>query len=475
MDDYGNSGFAQEHGDLVAEPYDLDAEAAVLRAAMAGNDESLTYVTGYLEDEDFFRSRNRLLFAALVQAAEDQTAVDPVVLSSYLPASMREHVREVYEEARQDDENLVHWVRTVRNYSHQRKMLDLARETIHKLGSPRWADAVWEFYDGMVEIVAGHEASGATTKEVSNLSEEIMALVDSSIERQGVIGIRSGIWPVDMHFMGLCKGHVGILAGRPNEGKSGFAGQIMLNVATQDYRVLTVSTEMMARDMYLRLAFARSGVGWDSFQHGAARSERGKVEKALDDMMKLPMFIDDADRHTVASIRRSVIRHRPDLLIIDYTQQVRPAATYRDSRDREVASIADGIRSIAKMADIPVLALAQMNRAIEGRGVPDPRLSDLRDSGVVENNADWVMFIQNAHTWDRRRPQNEVILKGRKNRHGIKKVWDESMFLDDSMMWLGSAEDLRESATSSPASAPRTQAEKDGDDFEDVAFDLEED
>lgn len=237
-------------------------------------------------------------------------------------------------------------------------------------------------------------------------------------ESKGVTGIRTGLARLDQNLYGLNKGCSYIFAARPSVGKSLLCGMTALTAARQGYRVLLQSPEMSARQYAHRLICYMANVDYFASMRGEnSEDENNRCLKAMLELSSLPIAIDEVSSQHTKRIREEVERHEPDLLIVDYLQFLRPDDP-RAPRVNQVGQISRDLTSIKGDYDIPVLLAAQLNRAIEHRGKSEPMLSDLRDSGEVEQDADAVLFLHRPDMGDKDPADEEIKLLCRKNRAG---------------------------------------------------------
>jgi replicative DNA helicase len=210
---------------------------------------------------------------------------------------------------------------------------------------------------------------------------------------------------------GFNKSDLIILAARPSMGKTAFALAIAANAARNNFRVAFFSIEMESRQLMQRLIDAHELINTQSILLKNATNEMVKVAKGIGELSVLPIFFDDSSALSImemrAKCRRMKIEQDIQLIIVDYLQLIRP--TKAESREREIAIISSTLKQIARELEVPVLALAQLNRGVETRTGKDkvPMLADLRESGSIEQDADVVMFIHRPEYYER----NEIEIE----------------------------------------------------------------
>lgn len=227
-----------------------------------------------------------------------------------------------------------------------------------------------------------------------------------------VLGIPTGWASLDRVIGGLVPGNLVLVAGRPGKGKSALAGNLMLNLAKRGFAVLFMSLEMTAQEVGLRMLCQEAQVSWNRIRNRSTTdAEWQAIVAASERLARLPMTIVDHADVTSAYLRATVREHRPQVVIVDYIQLM--ASPGKETRQQEVSAISRNLKLLAKEQGVALVALAQLNRNIEMRGGDgaSPLLSDLRDSGSLEQDADIVMFV-NPKTG------REMELVVAKNRNG---------------------------------------------------------
>jgi replicative DNA helicase len=261
----------------------------------------------------------------------------------------------------------------------------------------------------------------------SSLDSEIHSTfdyLDALRERGGELtGIASGFLELDKLTGGLQKSELTILAARPSMGKTAFALNVARHAAAANKTVAIFSLEMSAQALVLRLLSSEGRVEASVFRSGnfSAHSYQ-QLQQAASRLMQAPILIDDSGALSIlemkAKCRRLKSERGLDLAMVDYLQLMR-GDTRVDSREQEIAEISRGLKAMAKELDIPVMALAQLNRGPEMREDKRPRLADLRESGAIEQDADVIAFLYRDEVYNPHDPQAqgtaELILQKQRN------------------------------------------------------------
>ena len=395
-------------------PRDLDAERAVLGACLT-SPEALSKVVGELETREFYSETHRRVFSAIKAAAREHREIDQVVVGPYLPEEADRAFIFGLLESVPGHTNALKYAKVVREAAAARELLDVADRMKERAASGDFEDAP-AYALSEIEAVLRRGRGGA--RPIGEDVESVEALIREAHEHQGVTGIRTGIGKLDLAVKGLNPGRFYVVAGRPAMGKSLVCGQIALTAARRGSRVLLQSPEMGGGEYLQRLAVATSGVSAEEAHDGKLSGEaQSAVMSAAMEIGGLPFFIDDRGTQTVADIRRNVLRYEPDLVIVDYLQRLVPD-DYRLSRYEQVSQISYDLDRIKKDFDVPVVAAAQLSRAVEQRSDKHPMLSDLRDSGTVEQDADGVVMLYRPHYYDSDAEPARLEMHLEKNRHG---------------------------------------------------------
>ena len=240
-------------------------------------------------------------------------------------------------------------------------------------------------------------------------------------------GLPTGYTQVDKLTSGLQKTDLIILAARPSMGKTAFALNLARNVAVLEEKLVAIfSLEMGCEQLSMRLLTAEARINSEKLKSGTISSEDWeRVTEAAGVISQAPLYIDDTPNISVMEIRAKCRRLRADkelgLVIVDYLQLMRGSGTTGDRRDLEIAEISRSLKGLAKEMNIPVIALSQLNRMLEQRAEKRPLLSDLRESGSLEQDADIVAFIYRDEVYNKEennpnKGKAEIIIA--KNRNG---------------------------------------------------------
>ncbi len=393
-------------------PNDIEAEQAVLASCLL-NEEACYEVVINLKPEQFYRTAHKLVFEAIHEMTQEGMRTDVISLADKLQA--RGQLESAGGRSYLLDLNgntfaLTNWrhhMEIVKRTAIQRELIRAAAE-INALA--------YNAPDDLNEVVDSAESTlfRVTEKRVSSSFSKMDKLVEdafaelSRIATQGdsIIGVPTGFRDVDDLFHGFRGGDLVILAARPGVGKTAFALNLATNAAKAGVAVAFFSLEMSAGQLVQRIIGAEARVSLSKLRSGkVAEGDWGEIADASARLSGLEMYIDDTPGLSIMEARakaRRELRHivgtdKRGLIIVDYLQLMQPPVVRRDgNRAVEVGEISRGLKVLAKEMDMPVIALSQLNRAVEMRGKKRPMLADLRESGSIEQDADIVMFIDRS-------------------------------------------------------------------------------
>ena len=394
-----------------ASPNSLEAERGVLGAILKDPGTHFDSVANILGSDDFYRVEHKHIFEAIESLATGGRIVDPVTVIDVVERSGRQvaagavqYLRKLV--ARTDDvSSLAGWAQIVKENSQRREVLKACSETIAKIrsGHGRTISELTSELEGKLQLIGDEvRSAGSTMASVASYSMKALDLIEVAHERKtadGVTGVRTGLQSLDEETSGLQRGDLIILAARPSMGKTSLALQMAEHVAMfEKLPVLVFSMEMGGTQLAMRQISGISRIDQKRLRSGDLRDQEwADLTEAIERLSDLDEWIDTQGGLT-ASEMRSRIRQfskkhgKPGLVVIDYLQLM----TSKDgekSRANEVAAISRALKAMAKEMDVPVMALSQLNRSVELRPDKRPMMSDLRESGSLEQDADVIMFI----------------------------------------------------------------------------------
>jgi replicative DNA helicase len=412
-----------------APPYNLEAEQSILGALLLNNS-ALEYVGDFLRPSHFADAIHGQIYEAIVRLIERGQVADPITLRDYFDK----------------DEAL-------QPVGGARYLVDLAQSVVSIISVGDYGRLIYDLYlrrqlmsigEDMVlsakthdlDLSAAHQIEDAEKKlfdlaTTGNVSKgflsfrealtESIEMAEIAFRRDShIVGVTTGLMDLDKWLGGLHPSDLLIIAGRPSMGKTILATNIAFNAAAaamandkSGASVAFFSLEMSAEQLATRILASESGVTSDKIRRGEIRSDDfPKFVDVSRRLSSMPLFIDDTPALSVAALRARARRLKRQeglgLIVIDYLQLLEGANNRRqDNRVQELSDITRALKALAKELNVPVVALSQLSRAVEQREDKRPQLSDLRESGSIEQDADVVMFIFREEYYEVRRQPPE--------------------------------------------------------------------
>jgi replicative DNA helicase len=374
-----------------------------------------------LRGSDFYRPRHQAIFESMIRLKEkaEPEAVDVLTICDDLrrQGQIEEVGGEDYVHSLPATVpavgNVFHYARIVKDHATLRRLLDATRriqqEVLSSPGEPR--EIVERAESHLYQISHDDHASEVRPLEAV-LHDELDKLEELSRKGIRLTGTPSGFKDLDDVTGGFQPGNLIVLAARPSMGKSTMATNILENAAIQHgHPVLLFSLEMSEAELAQRFLASQAKVSSDDLRKGQVKASWAKVVKAAEKLATAKIYVDDSSDIGIlevrAKARRLHAREGLGLIVVDYLQLMR-AEDGRDSRVEQVGKMSRGLKILARELNVPVVAVSQLSRAVESRTPSIPMLSDLRESGQIEQDADVVMFVY----------RDEVYTKGESERPG---------------------------------------------------------
>ena len=393
------------------EPQNIDAERALLGAVFMDPD-CIFDVQEICQPDDFFRPEHRNIFAAMCDLAQKSLPVDILTVTDQLESTGKmKNLSPEYIVALANEvplaSNALEYARIVGAKSMQRRMLEASNEIARLAYEPDGGvgAALDEAERRIFNLVQrgnrkSYRGIGDVLPEVfADLSLLSSKLNDSSYEGNKLSGIPSGYFELDKLLSGFQNSDLILIAARPGMGKTALMLNIANNVAAGKFKypVAIFNLEMSSSQLVKRMISTQTGIPGDRIRSGELdREEWGEIKDMVKEYKNIPIYIDDSTDVSVNSIRAKCRKLKLEkdikLVIIDYLQLL-TSGNRVESRVNEVGEISRALKLMAKELDIPVIVGSQLSRSVEKRDDKRPMLSDLRESGTIEQDADIVMFI----------------------------------------------------------------------------------
>jgi replicative DNA helicase len=415
---------ARSNDPMFVPPHDLEAEKSVLGALLLDKD-SIIKVTEFLRPKHFYKDAHKLIYDAILSLYEKREPADLITVPAQLK-SVNELENAGGVSYLTDLVNTVPTVANVETYARIIKDASIKRSLISAAADINELvfreSELSELLDKSEQLLysVSQDSVHQDFISIKETLEITFERLDELSKNKGELrGVGTGLRTLDRMTSGFQKENLVILAARPSVGKSSLAMNIAQHAATTKKNGIAVFSLEMSREMIVdRLISSQAGI--DNWRISTGNLEPEDFERygiAAGELAEAPIFIDDTPGLGVLEMRtkarRLMLEHKIDLVIVDYLQLMK--STRSESRVQEVSEISLGLKNLARELKVPVLALSQLSRAVEQRGGDKkPQLSDLRDSGSIEQDADLVMFLYRPNEDDR----NNLKLNIAKHRNG---------------------------------------------------------
>jgi replicative DNA helicase len=387
-------------------PSSDESERVILGAILLDN-ALISQAVEQLKAEDFYSPLNRRIYSAMIALFESSKQIDPVLI-----------IEELKKEGSVDSiggistianltfglphfSNLADYIRVVKDKSVVRRLIRTCNQiTSEALSEEDDAAAVLDHAEQMIFALAD-ERTRQGFEHVQPVAEKVLAKVQEYAKREthALTGLATGFRDLDNWTSGLQKTYLIIVAARPSMGKTALCLTLAQNAAILEQAVVAVfSLEMSKEQLVMRMLSSESKVDAHRFRTGyLTRDEWGRLAHGIETLSKAKIFIDDTAGISVLEMRAKARRlaaeqKKLDLIVVDYLQLM-GGSRRTESRQQEVSQISRELKGLAKELNVPVVALSQLSRAPEARNPPKPLMSDLRESGSIEQDADVVAFI----------------------------------------------------------------------------------
>ncbi len=391
-------------------PNNIEAEQSVIGSILVSN-EIFDEINMIVANKNFYDPMHQKIFSAIEKLIYSGMLANPITLKNYF-------------ENEKDELNVPDYLVKITKFSTSSRQAIEYSKLIYDLFVKRELVKISENiidtaklndldHDGQ-SIIENFEKSLFDLAEKGSLSSSLVKFDEAmrmTIEMasnaykndEGIVGVPSGLTDLDDRLGGMHKSDLIIIAGRPSMGKTALATNIAFNAAKKiqnDGRKSTIaffSLEMSSEQLSTRILAEQSRIKSNDIRRGRISEEQfDKFIETSKNISELPLYIDETPAITIAALsnraRRIKRLYGLDMVVVDYIQLMR-AANFRDGRVQEISEITQGLKALAKELSVPVLALSQLSRAVESRDDKKPLLSDLRESGSIEQDADVVMFV----------------------------------------------------------------------------------
>jgi replicative DNA helicase len=403
-------------------PHSLDAEKSVLGAILISND-AFNHAAELIDSHDFFRDAHRRIFDKMVVLSQRGVAIDFITLKDELAKAgeLDEVGGPAYVASLADgvprSTNVEYYARIVKEKATLRNLIHSANKIlVEAYQAEQEPDLLLDEAERAIFAIA-EDRIRAGFVPLRDLVQSSFTTIEKLQQTKGAItGVPSGFADLDEMTTGFQPGDLVVIAARPSMGKTSLVLNMAQHVGTStDMTVGFFSLEMSKEQLFMRLLTSEARIDAHRFRTGMlTEKDYGKLSHALGTLAEARVFIDDTASIGVlemrAKARRLKAEHGLHLLVIDYLQLMQGRGRF-ESRQQEVSAISRSLKGLAKELGVPIIALSQLSRAPEGRTDHRPQLSDLRESGAIEQDADLVMFIYRPEVYekDETKPEDQGV------------------------------------------------------------------
>ena len=393
-------------------PNNIEAEQAVIGSILVSN-EIFDEINLILSSNNFYDPIHQKIFSAIENLIFRGMLANPITLKSYF-------------EDEKDDLNVPDYLVKVTKFSTsirqaveyskiiydmfvRRELIKISENTIDTVKLNDLSTTGQDIIEDSEKLLYELAEKGSSHSSLISFDKALRQTIDMASaaykNEEGIVGVPTGLRDLDDRLGGLHKSDLIIIAGRPGMGKTALATNIAFNAAQklqnsgkEKASVAFFSLEMSSEQLSTRILAEQSKIKSNDIRRGRISDEQfDRFLETSKNISELPLYIDETPALTIAAMsnraRRIKRLHGLDLIIVDYIQLMRGSLNYKDGRVQEVSEITQGLKAIAKELSIPVVALSQLSRQVEQRDNKKPQLSDLRESGSIEQDADVVMFV----------------------------------------------------------------------------------
>lgn len=412
-------------------PSSQEAERSVLGAILIQG-RAIQSILDLISHEDFYYPAHRAVFEAMESLNRENLPIDTTTLTDKLTKNQvldqiggREFI-EILNDTVPTAANITYHAQIVHEKSILRQLINTSEVIIQSVyESSETTSELLDFAEKKILSIAGGKSTGKL-ESLRSILPRVFAYLDENIKNGGgITGVPSTFVDLDTMTAGFQKSDLILVAARPSMGKTAFALNIATEVALRDLPVAFFSLEMSKEQLSERMLSTSSGVQSQKLRSGSLdEDDWDRLLEESDRLSRAKLFIDDSSAMNVMEIRSRARRLKSEqglaLIIIDYIQLMQGSKATRGelNRNQEISEISRGLKSLARELEVPLIALSQLSRAVELRSNKRPQLSDLRESGALEQDADIVMFLYRDDYYDpetEKKNTTEVIIAKHRN------------------------------------------------------------
>lgn len=378
-------------------PYNTEAEKAVIGGIFLKQN-ALTDIAEFLSPDDFYNKDLKIIYTAILELYNENKAIDPILILEKNKNIKNDIFYEVIESV-QTAANILEYARIIKDKAKLRNLQDSATKIVEMTSDEEeTTEDIIDRSEALIFKIAENNNTRNVISIKDMMNSEFQRLQNVYDNKGVTTGISSGFTDFDQMTNGFNPSDLVILAARPAMGKTAFALNLALNAAKSNKSILIFSLEMSSSQLFQRFIAMEAGIGLQKIRTGfLSENDWGRMGLASETLMKTQLNIADLPNATVMEIRTVARRMKAagklDMILIDYLQLIKGNSGKNENRQQEISDISRSLKGIARELDVPIIALSQLSRATEQRADRRPMLSDLRESGAIEQDADMVAFL----------------------------------------------------------------------------------
>ena len=402
-------------GQLSLPPHSTDAEAALIGGLLLDSEnQAYDKIADIVSERDFYHTENKEVFKVIQSLSEESKVTDLLTVSDYLDSSTEfepkpsiEYLSEIVESTA-GNSNITEYAKIIREKALLRELIQISSEIAQSAYKPegKSPSELVDIAESHIFEIAERGNRNMVFAEMSDLVKQTYDELDKRSQGGGnITGVSSGFRELDKLTAGLQNGELIIIAGRPSMGKTAFALNIAEHTALADENPVAIfSMEMSASSLAQRMISSLGRVNAHSIKTGQLEEKDwNRVDMAIQLIKNAPIYIDDTPSLTPIELRARARRIQREkglsLIVIDYLQLMSVHGN-KENRATEISEISRNLKALARELNIPIIALSQLNRSVEQRTDKQPQMSDLRESGAIEQDADLIAFIYREEVYD---------------------------------------------------------------------------
>ena len=408
-------------------PNNIEAEQSVIGSILVSN-ETFDEINMIIKSNNFYDPMHQKIFAAIEKLIYSGTLANPITLKNYFEnekdeINIPEYLVKITKFSTSSRQT-IEYSKLIYDLFVKRELIKISEniiDTAQLNDLDRDGQSIIESFEKSLFDLAERGSFNSSLVKFDEAMKMTIEMASNAYKNdEGIVGVPTGLTDLDDRLGGLHKSDLLIIAGRPSMGKTALATNIAFNAAKkiqEDGRKSTIaffSLEMSSEQLSTRILAEQSRIKQNDIRRGRISEDQfDKFIETSKNISELPLYIDETPAITIAALsnraRRIKRLYGLDLVVVDYIQLMR-ATNFRDGRVQEISEITQGLKALAKELSVPVLALSQLSRAVEQRDDKKPQLSDLRESGSIEQDADVVMFVfREAYYLERKEPQPATV------------------------------------------------------------------